>query len=109
MERMAFKLKMSAAIMLILCLIASPASAFADVVAVVSAKSSVTSLTLNQLTDIYLGRSARFPDGTPALPCDLAENSPLRAEFYTQLIGKSQAQIKAHWSKQNFTGKGNPT
>lgn len=108
MERMAFKLKMSAAIMLILCLIASPASAFADVVAVVSAKSSVTSLSLNQLTDIYLGRSARFPDGTPAIPCDLAENSPLREEFYTQLIGKSQAQIKAHWSKLIFTGRGQP-
>lgn len=102
---MAIKLKMSATV-LTLYLFASAASA--DVVAVVSAKSSVTSLTLYQLTDIYLGRSARFPDGTKAIPCDLAENSPLREEFYTKLIGKSQAQIKAHWSKLIFTGRGQP-
>ena len=89
-----------------LCLFASAASA--QVVAVVSSKSSVTSLTVNQLADIYLGRSSRFPDGTPAIPCDLAENSPLREEFYTRLIGKSPAQIKAHWAKLIFTGRGQP-
>lgn len=89
-----------------LCLFASAASA--EVVAVVSSKSSVTSLTVNQLTDIYLGRSGRFPDGTPAIPCDLAEDSPLREEFYTKLIGKSPAQIKAYWAKLIFTGRGQP-
>lgn len=94
------------AIAVALCL--SSAAVCAEVVAVVSAKSAVTSLTENQLADIYLGRSARFPDGTPAIPCDLAEDSPLREEFYTKLIGKSQSQIKAHWSKLIFTGRGQP-
>ena len=89
-----------------LCLFASAAAA--EVVAVVSSKSAVTSLTVNQLADIYLGRSGRFPDGTPAIPCDLAEDSPLREEFYTKLIGKSPAQIKAHWAKLIFTGRGQP-
>ncbi|CAH1386806.1 phosphate ABC transporter substrate-binding protein [Candidatus Nitrotoga sp. M5] len=106
---MPIKLKMCAtALALYLITSAITNAASADVVAVVSAKSSVTSLTAYQLTDIFLGRSARFPDGTKAIPCDLAEDSPLRNEFYTNLIGKSQAQIKSHWSKLIFTGRGQP-
>ena len=79
-----------------------------DVAAVVSAKLKIVSLTSDQLSDIYLGRSNRFPDGTLAIPCDLAEGSPLREAFYSKVLGKSQAQIKAHWSKIIFTGRGQP-
>lgn len=79
-----------------------------EVAAVVSTKLKVVSLTTDQLSDIYLGRSNRFPDGTIAIPCDLAEGSPLREVFYTRVLGKSQAQIKAHWSKIIFTGRGQP-
>lgn len=80
----------------------------ADVVAVVSSKSTITTLTADQLSDIYLGRSGRLPNGTPAIPCDLSEDSTLRAEFYTKLLGKSPAQIKSHWAKLIFTGRGQP-
>lgn len=96
----------SAAIALGMCL--SPSAVAAEVVAVVSSRSSVTSLTPSQLADIYLGRSSRFPDGSPAVPCDLAEGSPLREAFYTKVIGKSPTQVKAHWSKIIFTGRGQP-
>ena len=89
--------------------LASAASAGAeDVVAVVSAKSPVVSLTPAQVADIFLGKSSRFPDGTPALPIDLQEDSPARDKFYTQFTGKSPAQVKAHWSKIIFTGRGQP-
>lgn len=80
----------------------------ADVVAVVSAKSTVTTLSKNQVADIFLGKAARFPDGSPAVPIDQAEASPVRDMFYTQFIGKSAAQMKAHWSKIIFTGRGKP-
>lgn len=97
---------MSCALALAWCLYAN--SAPAQVVAVVSAKNRVTSLTQDQLADIYLGRANRFPDGSPATPCDLPEGSPLRDEFYLKLLGKSPAQIKAHWAKIIFTGRGQP-
>jgi ABC-type phosphate transport system substrate-binding protein len=84
-----------------------PASAN-EVAAVVSAKMKVVSVTQDQLSDIFLGRSNRFPDGTLAIPCDLPEGSPLRETFYSKVLGKSQAQIKAHWSKIIFTGRGQP-
>jgi ABC-type phosphate transport system substrate-binding protein len=79
-----------------------------DVVAVVSAKSPVIALTANQIADIFLGKTGHFPDGSQAVPIDLAEDSPERERFYTQYTGKSPAQVKAHWSKIIFTGRGQP-
>lgn len=79
-----------------------------DVVAVVSAKSPVTQLSPAQVADIFLGKSNRFPDGTQAMPIDLVEDSPVRDRFYSQYTGKSPAQVKAHWSKIIFTGRGQP-
>jgi len=79
-----------------------------DVVAVVSARSPVTQLSSAQVADIFLGKSSRFPDGTQATPIDLGEDSPVRDRFYAQYTGKSPAQVKAHWSKIIFTGRGQP-
>lgn len=86
---------------------AVPAAA-QDVVPVVSAKSAVTSLNAGQVADIFLGKTARFPDGSQAVPIDLDEDSPQRERFYAQYTGKSPAQVKAHWSKLVFTGRGQP-
>ena len=79
-----------------------------DVVAVVSAKSAVRDLSAGQVADIFLGKTTRFPDGTPAVPIDLQEESAARERFYAQFTGKSPAQVKAHWSKIIFTGRGQP-
>ena len=79
-----------------------------EVVAVVSAKSAITSLNPSQVADIFLGKTSRFPDGSPAVPIDLNEDSPAREKFYTQFTGKSPSQMKAHWSKIIFTGRGQP-
>lgn len=86
-----------------------PARAVAqEVVAVVSVKSPVTALSPNQVADIFLGKATRFPDGTPATPIDQKEDSPMRERFYAQFTGKSQAQVKAHWARLIFTGRGQP-
>jgi ABC-type phosphate transport system substrate-binding protein len=84
------------------------APAAADVVAVVSAKSSVTTLSKSQVADIFLGKTARFPDGSQAVPIDQSEGTSVRDEFYSKVAGKTAAQIKAHWSKIIFTGRGQP-
>ena len=91
---------------LVLALAAIPA--LADVVAVVSSKSAVTTLSTNQITDIFLGKTARFPDGSPAVPIDQIEGEAVRDEFYSNFTGKSVAQIKVYWSKVIFTGRGQP-
>ena len=83
-------------------------TAAAAVVVVVSAKKPVVSLSKNEVLDIFLGRTSRFPDGSPAVPLDQAEGSAVRDAFYNELAGKSPAQMKAHWSKIIFTGRGQP-
>ena len=83
-------------------------AASADVVAVVSANSTVMTLSKAQVTDIFLGRVSRFPDGSQAVPIDQAEGSAVRDQFYVKVAGKSPAQVKAFWSKIIFTGRGQP-
>ena len=82
--------------------------AHADVVAVVSAKSSVTELTKDQVSDIFLGKSSTFPKGGQAVPIDQAGDSPIREEFYTKATGRTGTQLKSYWAKQTFSGKGTP-
>jgi ABC-type phosphate transport system substrate-binding protein len=94
-------LKFPAAALLFAC-----ASVQAQVVVIVSAKNPISKLTPDMVTQIFLGQASTFYTGGKAEPLDLAEGSPIRQEFYTKFLGKSQAQMKAHWSKQAFSGKG---
>src|SRR5215831_9496438 len=79
-----------------------------DVVAVVSAKRPATELSADQVADIFLGKTSRFPDGSIATPIDQSEDSPAREKFYAHFTGKSPAQVKAYWAKIIFTGRGQP-
>jgi ABC-type phosphate transport system substrate-binding protein len=83
-------------------------TALADVVAVVSSSSTITTLSTNQLADIFMGRTTRFPNGELAVPIDQAEGSVARDRFYERVAGKTAAQMKAYWSKIIFTGRGQP-
>lgn len=80
----------------------------ADVVAVVAANSPITSLTKSQVINIFLGKSNRFPDGSIAIPIDQEEGSAERNKFYAKYANMSAAQLKGHWSKIIFTGRGQP-
>jgi ABC-type phosphate transport system substrate-binding protein len=80
----------------------------ADVVAVVSSMSQITTLTRTQVMDIFLGKRTRFPDGSAAIPIDQAEGSAARDEFYTRLAEMSPAQVKSFWARIIFTGRGQP-
>jgi ABC-type phosphate transport system substrate-binding protein len=89
--------------------VAAPVIAAADtVVVVVSARSSVTRISRLHLVDLYMGRTSRFPDGAPAVPIDQKPGSTVRTAFSATYLGRSEAQMKAHWSKIIFTGRGRP-
>ena len=96
------------------CLALSTAAALsaipaqADVVVVVSAKSSQANLKANQVADIFLGKRSAYPDGADAVPIDQPESSTSREAFYTALTGKTPALLKAYWSRLLFTGQGQP-
>ncbi len=91
---------------LILSLAAGAAGA--EVAVVVARESSIETLSRSDLRDIYLGRMDRLPDDGPVVPIDQTERAPSYAAFYRKYLGQSPAQIKAHWSKRIFTGRGQP-
>jgi ABC-type phosphate transport system substrate-binding protein len=76
------------------------AAANAEVAVIVSAKSTASSLTADEISSIYLGKS------TAMKPVDNA--TPVRSQFYSKVAGKDEAQVKAIWSKLVFTGKATP-
>ncbi len=82
--------------------------AASDVVVVVADDSPLESLSRARLADIYLGRVHRMPNGTPVVPLDQQEVSAAHAKFYEKYLGKTPAQVKGHWSKLIFTGRGQP-
>ncbi|WP_148864528.1 substrate-binding domain-containing protein [Marinobacter fonticola] len=77
-------------------------------VVVVGNPAGPDSITLDQVRDIYLNRSKALPNGQRAVPYELAEGNATRETFHEAVTGRSGAQLKAFWSQQVFTGKGQP-
>lgn len=86
----------------------SATAASAELAVIVAADSPVTTLSADQVADIFLGKTGRFPGGGRAVPIDAPENHPLRGEFYATVIGTTPPQLRAYWSKLIFTGRGRP-
>lgn len=80
-------------------LISAAVPSFAEVVAVVGAKSPAGAMTNEEVAQFFLGKSSAMT------PIDQPESSPVRNEFYKKIAGKEASQAKALWSKLVFTGK----
>ncbi len=75
---------------------------------VAGASSNAPKLNNDQVSAIFLGTVKTFPNGEKAIPVDQTAGSPAYGHFYSQVAGRSEAQIKAYWSRMVFTGKGAP-
>lgn len=83
-------------------------SAWADLVLVTSPKTGVAALNKGEVTNIYLGRYRRLPNGALAEPLDMAETSEAKKEFYWRLVEKTPAEINAYWARLVFSGQTRP-
>lgn len=95
------------ALPLVLALACAGAGA-AELVVIVSARNPLSALRPEQVADIFLAQTGRFPGGDEATALDLPVGSPLRDEFYNKMAAKSPALMKAYWTKMVFTGRGQP-
>ncbi len=86
--------------------LAWPASA--ELVVIVNPKNPATSLSADQVAQLFLGKSSSFPGGAPAVPLNLSEGAALRDEFHSKVADKNPGQVKAYWAKQVFSGKSSP-
>ena len=80
----------------------------AELVVIVSARSTAPALRNDQVAAIFLGQSAQLPDGAYVTAIDQQVGSTARDEFYVRVAAKSPALLKAYWSKLLFTGRGQP-
>lgn len=82
-------------------------STWADIAVVVNPANS-NQLNTDQVAKIYLGKMKGYPDGKTAIPVDQTPGSPLRKDFLSKVVKKSESQYKSYWSSIIFTGKGVP-
>lgn len=90
--------------LLLVLLAASLSPVWADTVVIVNPKQA-SKLTPSDIRNIYLGNKKSFPDGSTAIPVALKEGKP-RDQFMADLLGKTEGQYKALWSRLMFTGTG---
>lgn len=93
---------------LLLAVLMFSASAYADVVVIVSARSPVTRISSAQIANIFLGKIGIFQNGSKAIPIDQAEGSEVRDEFYSKIVNKTPSQLNAYWAKAIFSGDSFP-
>lgn len=79
-----------------------------SVVVIVNKQNQSDSLSSDLVGDIYLGRKKRFPTGELVIPLDLPKDLEITSDFYKKVVKKNPAQLRAHWSRLVFTGKGRP-
>ena len=82
------------------------ANSQADVVVIAGATSSVGTLTKEQVAQIYLGKVKSYPGGGAAVTA-ITGNGPIRDEFLSSVLEKTDSQARATWSRLVFTGTGN--
>ncbi|MBV1911835.1 MAG: phosphate ABC transporter substrate-binding protein [Kangiellaceae bacterium] len=80
----------------------------AEVVVVVHASNSVTSLSKSELNRLFMGKLDSFPSGGKAVPINQVPSATARGKFDSSKLGKSSSKMIAYWSKQLFMGKGIP-
>jgi len=76
-----------------------------DVIVVIGSQDlEMSSLNVEQVTNIFLGEMTRLPGGQIIEVFDQEDGSTIKRDFYESVMGKTSRQIKAHWSILQFKG-----
>lgn len=75
---------------------------------IVNSSNSSGSLSKKEISDYFLKKSIKWPDGTKVIPIDQQSSSSVRDAFTSEIHGKSVGSIKSYWQQFVFSGKGTP-
>jgi ABC-type phosphate transport system substrate-binding protein len=75
---------------------------------VVNAGNPATSISREQLSQIFLKRVDKWPNGAQAEPVDLAPSAAPRVAFTTTVHRKAVGAVRAFWQQQIFSGRDVP-
>jgi hypothetical protein len=65
-------------------------------------------LSREQIEKLFLAASKELPNGKQVIVIDLPADDAIRNQFYQKLVNRNATQIKAHWARLIFTGRGKP-
>jgi len=82
-------------------------AANAEIAVVVSKDSSISTMNKREISQIFLSKTRRLPNGDMAVTVE-SDEQQVQNEFYEEISGKNQKQLKAYWTTLIFTGKGQP-
>jgi ABC-type phosphate transport system substrate-binding protein len=84
------------------------ANANAEVIVVCNSAYDGDLLSVEQIREIYLGKSKKFPNGSPVKPIDQGGGSGARNQFLELVMEKNESQMNRYWSRLIFSGKSRP-
>jgi ABC-type phosphate transport system substrate-binding protein len=75
---------------------------------IVNSSVSISSISRDELSKIFLKKVSKFHDGHPSVPVDLPSGSGLRDAFSRDVHGKPASAVEAYWQQQVFSGRDVP-
>ncbi|MDQ3730559.1 MAG: hypothetical protein M3329_00985 [Pseudomonadota bacterium] len=75
-----------------------------DSMAVIVHPERRTTLSVNEIAQIYLRRKRFWNDGATIVPLNLPAQAPLRARFSARVLNQTQARLADYWNRQYFQG-----
>lgn len=93
--------------MLLLASVLTATQVSAEILVIVNKANSLRSISAQDLKNIYLGKTRKFPNGQSAEAFNL-DYDGTREKFEAKVLGKNKSALGRYWSKRIFTGKGKP-
>jgi ABC-type phosphate transport system substrate-binding protein len=110
-------MRVRASTLVLLLVLAAPAALFAEprpmstsggFRVIVNAANGNTSLERRFLSDVFLKKVTRWPNGDVIRPVDLATKSPVRRAFSDDVVGRGVEEVKSYWQQAIFSGRDIP-
>lgn len=79
-----------------------------EIVVVVHKSSAAKSLTREDLRPIFQTTKSTMPDGSPAEPINLADDSPVRHDFDLAVLGLDPDRVARYWIDRKIRGGERP-
>ena len=86
----------------------APLGAGSGFVVVVNQANPIDRLVRGDVSKLFLKRTPAWPNGAPALPCDLSSTSPARKAFSQEVLGKPVWVVVAFWQQEIASGRSQP-
>lgn len=84
--------------------VVAPAAHAEDFKVIANGGVGAGSLTKDQMSQMFLKKLAKWPDGKAVVPVDQAKSAAVREAFSKAILGRGASAVVAYWQQQIFSG-----